>query len=44
MDKPEYFTDELYASSAALTAAVCDRYGVPKTYRARVGSSPVTGW
>lgn len=41
VDKPEYFTDELYASSAALTAAVCDRYGVPKTRAHIIGHSEV---
>jgi N-acetylmuramoyl-L-alanine amidase len=41
VDKPEYFTDELYASSAALTAAVCDRYGVPKTRAHIIGHNEV---
>ncbi|AXG76361.1 N-acetylmuramoyl-L-alanine amidase [Streptomyces paludis] len=43
VDRPEYFTDVLYASSAALTAAVCDRYGIPRTRSRIVGHSEVPG-
>lgn len=43
VDKPEYFTDELYASSAALTAAICDRYGVPRTRAHIIGHIEVPG-
>ncbi|GGX68611.1 N-acetylmuramoyl-L-alanine amidase [Streptomyces fructofermentans] len=30
VDRPAYFTDVLYEKSARLTAAICDRYGVPR--------------
>ena len=30
VDQPAYFTNALYEKSAALTASVCDRYGIPK--------------
>ncbi|MEU1792349.1 peptidoglycan recognition family protein [Streptomyces sparsogenes] len=41
VDKPEYFTDALYESSATLTAAICDRYGVPKTRTHIIGHNEV---
>jgi N-acetylmuramoyl-L-alanine amidase len=43
VDQPAYFTDALYASSAALTAAVCDRYGVPRTRDHIIAHSEVPG-
>ncbi|MEV7085778.1 N-acetylmuramoyl-L-alanine amidase [Streptomyces sp. NPDC093085] len=41
VDRPEYFTDALYTASARLTAAVCDRYGIPKTRARIIGHSEV---
>ncbi|MEC4016303.1 N-acetylmuramoyl-L-alanine amidase [Streptomyces sp. H27-D2] len=41
VDKPEYFTDALYRQSAALTAAVCDRYGIPKNREHIIGHAEV---
>ncbi len=43
VDKPEYFTDALYERSAALTASVCDRYGIPKDRAHIIGHSQVPG-
>ncbi|WP_443073586.1 N-acetylmuramoyl-L-alanine amidase [Streptomyces sp. NBC_01429] len=43
VDRPEYFTDALYSASAALTAAVCDRYGIPRTRQRVIGHSEVPG-
>ncbi|MEK8172654.1 peptidoglycan recognition family protein [Streptomyces sp. M19] len=43
VDKPEYFTKELYTSSAALTSAICDRYGIPKTRDHIIGHVEVPG-
>jgi N-acetylmuramoyl-L-alanine amidase len=43
IDKPEYFTDELYQASAALTAAVCAQYGIPTTRDRIIGHSEVPG-
>ncbi|GGQ48972.1 amidase [Streptomyces ruber] len=30
VEQPSWFTDALYEQSAALTAAICDRHGIPK--------------
>lgn len=43
VDQPAYFTDEMYASSAALTAAVCDKYGIPKDRSHILGHVEVPG-
>ncbi|MEU0278549.1 N-acetylmuramoyl-L-alanine amidase [Streptomyces sp. NPDC088147] len=43
VDRPEYFTDAMYASSAALTAAVCARYGIPRTREHIIAHSEVPG-
>ncbi|WNE99009.1 peptidoglycan recognition family protein [Streptomyces luomodiensis] len=43
VDQPKWFTDEMYASSAALTAAICDRYGIPKTRDHIIGHVEVPG-
>jgi N-acetylmuramoyl-L-alanine amidase len=43
VDRPEYFTDALYHSSARLTAAVCDRYGIPKDREHIIGHVEVPG-
>ncbi|KRV49135.1 amidase [Wenjunlia vitaminophila] len=43
VDKPEYFTDAMYQASAALTAAVCDRYGIPKDRNHIIGHNEVPG-
>lgn len=43
VDRPEYFTDALYESSAALTAAVCDAYGIPKDRDHIIGHHEVPG-
>ncbi|MBF6052837.1 hypothetical protein AF335_23800 [Streptomyces eurocidicus] len=43
IDRPEYLTDALYRSSARLTAAVCDRYGIPKDRTHIIGHDEVPG-
>ena len=43
VDRPEWFTDVLYAQSAQLTAAVCDRYGIPKDREHIIGHVEVPG-
>lgn len=43
VDKPEYFTHEMYGRSAALTAAICDKYGIPKTREYIIAHSEVPG-
>ncbi|KUJ64536.1 hypothetical protein ACZ90_58370 [Streptomyces albus subsp. albus] len=43
VDKPEYFTDALYTSSARLTAAICTRYGIPRTRTHIIGHVEVPG-
>ncbi|PHQ53373.1 N-acetylmuramoyl-L-alanine amidase [Streptomyces cinnamoneus] len=42
-DRPEYFTDALYRSSARLARAVCDRYGIPPTRAHIIGHNEVPG-
>ncbi|MEU0688864.1 N-acetylmuramoyl-L-alanine amidase [Streptomyces uncialis] len=43
VDQPKYFTDALYASSAALTAAICTKYGIPRDRRHIIAHSEVPG-
>ncbi|MHB9855719.1 peptidoglycan-binding protein [Streptomyces krungchingensis] len=43
IDDPSWFTDTMYRSSAALTAFLCDRYGIPKDRAHIVGHSEVPG-
>ncbi|MEW5351901.1 N-acetylmuramoyl-L-alanine amidase [Streptomyces sp. 16-176A] len=43
VDQPAYFTNALYAESARLTAAVCDRYGIPKDRAHIIGHYEVPG-
>lgn len=43
IDQPRYFTDALYERSAALTAAVCDTYGIPKDRAHIIGHHEVPG-
>ncbi|GAA2901606.1 N-acetylmuramoyl-L-alanine amidase [Streptomyces mexicanus] len=43
VDKPSYFTDALYQESARLTAAICDRYGIPKDRAHILGHYEVPG-
>ncbi|CAM5255903.1 N-acetylmuramoyl-L-alanine amidase OS=Streptomyces alboniger OX=132473 GN=CP975_02515 PE=4 SV=1 [Streptomyces alboniger] len=43
VDKPEYFTDDMYEQSAALTAAICARYGIPKDREHILGHHQVPG-
>ncbi|WP_330456395.1 amidase [Streptomyces sp. NBC_00820] len=43
IDNPSWFTDAMYRSSAALTAYLCDRYGIPKDRAHIVGHSEVPG-
>lgn len=39
IDDPSWFTDSMYRSSAALTAYLCDRYGIPKDRAHIIGHS-----
>jgi len=41
VDDPAWFTDAMYRSSAAATAAVCDAYGIPKDRQHIIGHSEV---
>ncbi|MFL4902618.1 N-acetylmuramoyl-L-alanine amidase [Streptomyces sp. MMS24-I2-30] len=43
VDQPAYFTDALYEQSAKLTAAICDRYGIPKDRTHILGHAQVPG-
>ncbi|WP_420037357.1 N-acetylmuramoyl-L-alanine amidase [Streptomyces sp. cg28] len=43
VDQPEYFTDALYEQSAALTASVCARYGIPADREHIIGHVEVPG-
>ncbi|WP_399082824.1 N-acetylmuramoyl-L-alanine amidase [Streptomyces sp. BBFR2] len=43
IDDPKWFTDALYRQSAALTAAICDRYGIPKDREHIIGHVEVPG-
>ncbi|WP_326700735.1 amidase [Streptomyces sp. NBC_01754] len=43
VDDPSWFTDPMYRSSAALTAHLCDRYGIPKDRTHVIGHSEAPG-
>ncbi|MFI0895554.1 N-acetylmuramoyl-L-alanine amidase [Streptomyces sp. NPDC020983] len=43
VDQPSYFTTAMYHSSAALTAAICDKYGIPKDRSHIIGHAQVPG-
>ncbi|MCP3818803.1 N-acetylmuramoyl-L-alanine amidase [Streptomyces sp. A3M-1-3] len=43
VDRPRYFTDTLYEQSAALTAALCGTYDIPKTREHIIGHHEVPG-
>jgi N-acetyl-anhydromuramyl-L-alanine amidase AmpD len=43
VDRPEYFTDVLYERSAALTAAICARHGIPRDRDHIIGHHEVPG-
>ncbi|GAA4792378.1 N-acetylmuramoyl-L-alanine amidase [Streptomyces ziwulingensis] len=43
VDRPEYFTDALYEQSAALTAAICSTYGIPRDRAHIIGHHEVPG-
>ncbi|MFE7136020.1 N-acetylmuramoyl-L-alanine amidase [Streptomyces sp. NPDC057638] len=43
VDQPVYFTDVLYERSAALTASICARYGIPRTRSRIIGHHEVPG-
>lgn len=43
VDRPEDFTDRMYASSARLTAAICARYGIPVDREHIIGHVEVPG-
>ncbi|MER5766544.1 N-acetylmuramoyl-L-alanine amidase [Streptomyces sp. NPDC001985] len=43
VDRPAYFTHALYERSAALTASVCERYGIPKDRAHIIGHHEVPG-
>ncbi|WP_447035444.1 N-acetylmuramoyl-L-alanine amidase [Streptomyces sp. DSM 118878] len=43
VDKPEYFTNAMYERSAALTAAICATYGIPRDREHIIGHHQVPG-
>jgi N-acetyl-anhydromuramyl-L-alanine amidase AmpD len=43
IDQPKYFTDKLYATSAKLVKAVCDKYAIPVDRKHIIGHSEVPG-
>ncbi|WP_079161897.1 N-acetylmuramoyl-L-alanine amidase [Streptomyces fodineus] len=43
VDQPSYFTNALYEQSARLTAAICDKYGIPKDREHIIGHYQVPG-
>lgn len=43
IDDPSWFTDTMYRSSAALTSALCDKYGIPKDRAHIIGHSEAPG-
>ncbi|MER6630160.1 N-acetylmuramoyl-L-alanine amidase [Streptomyces sp. NPDC000987] len=43
VDRPEDFTDAMYAASARLTAGICERYGIPADREHVVGHVEVPG-
>ncbi|MFI1565605.1 N-acetylmuramoyl-L-alanine amidase [Streptomyces sp. NPDC020490] len=43
VDRPENFTDAMYAASARLTAGICGRYGIPVDRQHVIGHVEVPG-
>ncbi|WPO75569.1 peptidoglycan recognition family protein [Streptomyces sp. KN37] len=43
VDKPQYFTNAMYEQSAALTAAICSKYGIPMDREHIIGHHQVPG-
>ncbi|MFF9557177.1 N-acetylmuramoyl-L-alanine amidase [Streptomyces albus] len=43
IDRPQDFTEEMYRSSARLTAGICDRYGFPADRKHIIGHNEVPG-
>lgn len=43
VDQPAYFTTAMYHASAALTAEICDKYGIPKDRNHILGHYQVPG-
>lgn len=43
VDRPGYFTDVMYERSARLTAAICERYGIPRNRAHIIGHHEVPG-
>lgn len=43
VDRPEDFTDEMYESSARLTAGICERYAIPVDRKHIIGHVEVPG-
>lgn len=43
VDQPSYFTTAMYHASAALTASICDKYGIPKDRAHIIGHYQVPG-
>ena len=43
VDRPEDFTDEMYAASARLTAGICARYAIPVDREHIIGHVEVPG-
>ncbi|WP_132125371.1 N-acetylmuramoyl-L-alanine amidase [Actinocrispum wychmicini] len=43
VDQPQWFTDQLYTASAALTRSICNRYGIPKDRSHIIGHIEVPG-
>ncbi|MFJ4276464.1 N-acetylmuramoyl-L-alanine amidase [Streptomyces massasporeus] len=43
VDRPGYFTDAMYERSARLTAAICERYDIPKNRAHIIGHDEVPG-
>ncbi|MGW1378739.1 N-acetylmuramoyl-L-alanine amidase [Streptomyces sp. NPDC002446] len=43
IDDPTWFTEPMYEQSARLTAALCDRYGIPKDREHIIGHVEVPG-
>ncbi|NLU68721.1 N-acetylmuramoyl-L-alanine amidase [Streptomyces sp. HNM0574] len=43
VDDPAWFTDAMYAASAALTASLCDTWGIPRDRTRVIGHNEVPG-
>jgi N-acetylmuramoyl-L-alanine amidase len=43
IDQPQWLTDRMYSASAALTRAICNRYGIPKDRSHIIGHIEVPG-